>query len=110
MRGACSSRAGQQGSRGTQRARPSRGCGPAVGQAGAWGSSQEPVEQLSPEAQADGGVVDVEDEVLLRLEVQVRKRQLQVHHLDPAGEGQRQLDGQMDAGSRVCRQRAALTG
>lgn len=53
---------------------------------GVGGSSQEPVEQLSSEAQADGGVADVEDEVLLRLEVQVRKCQLQVHHFDPAGE------------------------
>lgn len=45
---------------------------------------EEPVEQLPPEAQADGSIVDVEGEVLLRLEVQVGKWQLQVHHLDLA--------------------------
>lgn len=65
------------------------------------GNSQEPVEQLPPEAQADGSVVDVEGEVLLRLEVQVGKWQLQVHHLDPAREGTVRLtQGLLHAGSR----------
>lgn len=62
---------------------PGRGL---AGAQGAGGSSQEPVEQLPAEAQADGGIADVEDKVLLRLEVQLGKWQLQVCHLDPAGD------------------------
>lgn len=71
---------------------------------GAGVGSQEPVEQLPAEAQADGGVVDVEGEVLLGLEVQVGQCQLQVCHPDPAGTGWRSLDGQTDSGSPRHRQ------
>lgn len=88
---------------------PSHGVGWCLGEQEGEGSSQEPVEQLSPEAQTDGGVVDVEDKVLLRLEVQVRKCQLQVHHLDPAGEGT-EMVGQTDGQSRIHMEQAALTG
>lgn len=92
-----SSRTGQHGTCDIPGPRPSCGTG--------WwareSNSQEPVEQLPPEAQADGSVVDVEGEVLLRLEVQVGKWQLQVHHLDPAREGTvRPTQGLLRAGSR----------
>lgn len=80
------------------------------GARGAGGNSQEPVEQLPAEAQADGGIVDVEGKVLLRLEVQVREGQLQVCHLDPEGEGTERVRHTEGRKGWVQRGQAALTG
>lgn len=50
------------------------------------GHSQEPVEDLAPETQADGGVADVKGQVLLGPEVEVRGGHVEVGHPHAAKE------------------------
>lgn len=49
-------------------------------------SSQEPVEELSPEAQPPGGIVDLQRQLLVWLEIELRECQLQLCDLHPVWE------------------------
>ena len=51
-------------------------------------SSQEPVEDLSLEAQGDGGVLHLEQETQLWLEEELSLRHVELHDLDAARRSQ----------------------